>query len=75
MALDLVGPQVAAGAGTTLGEVRRKVEAAFGRFALRETPTPIAQREAEGILSAHQRLDPRTAAWCGSSTSAAAATT
>ena len=52
MALDLVGPQVAAGAGTTLGEVRRKVEAAFGRFALRETPTPVAQREAEGILSA-----------------------
>ena len=52
MALDLVGPQVAAGAGTTLGDVRRKVESAFGRFALRETPTPVAQREAEGILSA-----------------------
>jgi proteasome accessory factor C len=51
MALDLVGPQVAAGAGTTLDAVRRKVEAAFGRFALRETPTPVAQRDAEGILS------------------------
>jgi proteasome accessory factor BC len=51
MALDLVGPQVAAGAGTTLDQVRRKVEAAFGRFALRETPTPLAQHEAEGILS------------------------
>jgi predicted DNA-binding transcriptional regulator YafY len=51
MALDLVGPQVAAGAGTTLDQVRRKVEAAFGRFALRETPTPVSQRESEGILS------------------------
>jgi proteasome accessory factor C len=51
MALDLVGPQVAAGAGTTLDAVRRKVEAAFGRFALRETPAPTAQRDEEGILS------------------------
>jgi proteasome accessory factor C len=51
MALDLVGPQVAAGAGTTLGHVRAKVEAAFGRFALRETPTPVSQVDNEGILS------------------------
>jgi proteasome accessory factor C len=51
MALDLVGPQVAAGAGTTLDKVRQKVETAFGRFALRETPLPTAQRDEEGILS------------------------
>ncbi len=52
MALDLVGPQVAAGAGTTLDKVRRKVEAASGRFALRETPPPVAQRDSEDILTA-----------------------
>jgi proteasome accessory factor C len=51
MALDLVGPQVAAGAGTTLDAVREKVEEAFGGFRLRDTPTPAAGREEEDILS------------------------
>ena len=51
MALDLVGPQVAAGAGTSLARVREKVEAAFGRFELREAPTPAPLPDEEDILS------------------------
>ena len=51
MALDLVGPQVAATAGTTLDAVRAKVEAAFGGYTLRDTPEPSAQPGEEDILT------------------------
>jgi len=41
-ALDVVAPLVAAEAHTSLSAVRRKVEAAFGRFTLSDTPPPQA---------------------------------
>ena len=40
LALDLVGPLVAADAGTALADVRAKLEAAFGRYDMRGAPTP-----------------------------------
>jgi proteasome accessory factor C len=55
MALDLVGPQVAATAGTTLDTVRAKVEAAFGGYTLRDTPEPSAQPGEEDILTTLNR--------------------
>ncbi len=55
MALDLVGPQVAATAGTTLDAVRAKVEAAFGGYTLRDTPEPSAQPGEEDILTTLNR--------------------
>jgi proteasome accessory factor C len=51
MALDLVGPQVAATAGTTLETVRAKVEAAFGGYTLRDAPEPASQPDQEDIIT------------------------
>jgi proteasome accessory factor BC len=51
LALDLVGPLVAADAHTTLAAVREKVEAAFGRYETRETPTPQHGALDEDVLS------------------------
>jgi proteasome accessory factor C len=50
LALDLVGPLVAADAHTTLGAVRAKVEAAFGGYETREVPAAPAA-VGEDVLS------------------------
>ena len=44
LALDLVGPLVAADAGTTLDDVRAKLEAAFGRYDMRSAPRRSRRR-------------------------------
>ena len=66
MALDLVGPQVAADAGTTLGDVR-----AQGRGGVRRATRcarrrrPVAQRAARGHpVGAINDGDPRAPRWC-----------
>ncbi len=51
LALDLVGPLVAADAGTTLDDVRAKLEAAFGRYDMRGAPTPQPTPLDEDVLS------------------------
>jgi proteasome accessory factor C len=51
LALDLVGPLVAADAGTALGDVRAKLEAAFGRYDMRGAPTPQPTPLDEDVLS------------------------
>ena len=51
LALDLVGPLVAADAGTTLDDVRAKLEAAFGRYDMRSAPTPQPTPLDEDVLS------------------------
>jgi predicted DNA-binding transcriptional regulator YafY len=51
LALDLVGPLVAADAGTTLDDVRAKLEAAFGRYDMRGAPTPQPTALDEDVLS------------------------
>ena len=57
-ALDVVAPLVAAEAHTTLATVREKVEAAFGSYALADTPAPQetdAEEHAVTVLSAGVR--------------------
>jgi proteasome accessory factor C len=51
LALDLVGPLVAATAGTALDDVRVKLEAAFGRYDMRGAPTPQPTPLDEDVLS------------------------
>ena len=51
LALDLVGPLVAADAGTTLDDVRAKLEVAFGRYDMRGAPTPQPTSLDEDVLS------------------------
>ena len=48
LALDLVGPLVAADAGTTLDDVRAKLEAAFGRYDMRGAPDAPADAARRG---------------------------
>ena len=49
LALEFVGPMVAAGAHDTLANVRRKLEETFGQFELSQTPEPHAGAE-EGLV-------------------------
>ncbi len=55
MALDLVGLQVAAGAGASLASVRRKVEAAMTGNVARQVPPPTVSTDEEDILSTLNR--------------------
>ncbi len=50
-ALDVVAPLVAAEADTSLQTVREKVEAAFGRFPLADTPMPQEEGAAEQAVT------------------------
>ena len=49
LALEFVGPMVAAGAHDTLANVRRKIEETFGQFELSQTPEPHVGAE-EGLV-------------------------
>jgi proteasome accessory factor BC len=49
LALEFVGPMVAAGAHSPLDRVRAKLEDTFGAFELTQTPTPHAGEE-EGLV-------------------------
>jgi predicted DNA-binding transcriptional regulator YafY len=49
LALEFVGPMVAAGAHSPLERVRAKLEQTFGEFDLTQTPTPHAGEE-EGLV-------------------------
>ncbi|MDQ4082546.1 MAG: WYL domain-containing protein, partial [Actinomycetota bacterium] len=49
LALEFVGPMIAAEAHTPLERVRRKLEETFGQFELRETPAPVVGPEEELI--------------------------
>jgi predicted DNA-binding transcriptional regulator YafY len=49
LALEFVGPMVAAGAHDTLANVRRKLEETFGQFELSQTPEPHVGEE-EGLV-------------------------
>jgi proteasome accessory factor BC len=50
LALEFVGPMIAAEAHTPLDRVRRKLEETFGQFELRETPEPAVTSEEEQIV-------------------------
>jgi proteasome accessory factor C len=50
LALEFVGPMIAAGANTPLERVRAKLEETFGQFELRETPERQAAGEEEELV-------------------------
>jgi proteasome accessory factor C len=50
LALEFVGPMIAAGAHTPLERVRRKLEETFGQFELRESPEPLIGGEEEQLI-------------------------
>jgi predicted DNA-binding transcriptional regulator YafY len=50
LALEFVGPTIAAQADTPLERVRRKLEETFGQFALRQTPEPHVGEAEEDLV-------------------------
>jgi proteasome accessory factor C len=57
LALEFVGPMIAAGAHTPLERVRAKLEETFGAFALAQTPTPQAGAEEDLVASLSRAID------------------
>src|SRR5262249_57347397 len=57
LALELVGPMIAAGAHTPLERVRAKLEETFGAFALAQTPTPHAGAEEDLVAALSRAID------------------
>jgi proteasome accessory factor C len=55
LALEFVGPMIAAEAHTPLDRVRKKLEDTFGQFELKETPEPQVGSEEEGLISTFTR--------------------
>jgi proteasome accessory factor C len=51
LALEYVGPMIAADAHTPLARVRRKLEETFGVFELAQTPEPHVERAEEDLVS------------------------
>jgi predicted DNA-binding transcriptional regulator YafY len=51
LALDIVGPSIAAQVHTPLDRVRRKLEDTFGQFEDHQTPEPRAQRDEEQLVA------------------------
>jgi proteasome accessory factor C len=51
LALEYVGPMIAADAHTPLGKVRKKLEETFGQFELAQRPTPEVEGAEEGLIS------------------------
>jgi proteasome accessory factor C len=50
LAIDYVGPTIAAAADSPLERVRRKLEETFGQFELAQTPTPRVGRDEEQLV-------------------------
>src|SRR6266498_850773 len=55
LALEFVGPMIAADAHTPLDRVRRKLEETFGQFELAQTPQPQGSSEEEELISTFSR--------------------
>ncbi|MBA3364460.1 MAG: WYL domain-containing protein [Actinobacteria bacterium] len=51
LALEFVGPMIAADAHTPLERVRRKLEETFGEFELAQTPSPSGGNEEEQLIA------------------------
>jgi predicted DNA-binding transcriptional regulator YafY len=50
LALEYVGPMIAADAHTPLDKVRSKLEETFGQFELAQTPEPVIERAEEDLI-------------------------
>jgi proteasome accessory factor BC len=57
LALEFVGPMIAAGAHTPLERVRAKLEESFGAFQLTQTPTPQAGAEEDLVATLTRAID------------------
>jgi predicted DNA-binding transcriptional regulator YafY len=57
LALEFVGPMIAADAHSPLDRVRAKLEETFGAFALAQTPTPHAGAEEDLVASLTRAID------------------
>jgi predicted DNA-binding transcriptional regulator YafY len=57
LALEFVGPMIAADAHSPLDRVRAKLEETFGAFALAQTPTPHAGAEEDLVASLSRAID------------------
>jgi proteasome accessory factor BC len=55
LALEFVGPMIAADARTPLERVRAKLEETFGEFELQQTPEPHVQRAEEDLVATFSR--------------------
>jgi proteasome accessory factor C len=55
LALEVVGPMIAADAQTPLERVRRKLEETFGEFDLAQTPEPATGSAEEGLIATFTR--------------------
>ena len=55
LALEFVGPMIAADARTPLERVRAKLEETFGEFELQQTPEPHVQRAEEDLVATLSR--------------------
>jgi proteasome accessory factor C len=55
LALEFVGPMIAADAGSALDRVRAKLEETFGEFELAQTPEPHVQRAEEDLVGTLSR--------------------
>jgi proteasome accessory factor C len=51
LALEYVGPMIAADSHTPLGKVRKKLEETFGQFELAQAPEPDVERAEEDLVS------------------------
>ena len=68
LALEFVGPMIAADAHSPLDRVRAKLEETFGEFELAQTPEPHVQRRRGGPRRHAQPTACASAAWSRSST-------
>ena len=59
LALEFVGPMIAAGSSSPLDRVRAKLEQAFGQFDLAQTPTPQAGAEEDLVATLTRAIDRR----------------
>ena len=59
LALEFVGPMIAADAHTPLERVRRKLEETFGQFELAQTPAPREGSDEERLIATLSRGDPQ----------------
>src|SRR5262249_35608841 len=57
LALEFVGPMVAAGSSSPLDRVRAKLEEAFGQFDLAQTPRPQAGAEEDPVAPLTRAID------------------
>ena len=55
LALDIVGPSIAAQVHTPLDRVRKKLEETFGQFEDHQTPEPRAERDEEELVATLSR--------------------